>query len=68
LLILGEPGARKTIFCSQSLFNGITKFAENGLLVSMDENRSHYDWEMNQFGWNFRSIFVSAWHGQNLSG
>ena len=55
LLILGEPGAGKTIFCSQYLFNGITKFEENGLLVSMDENRSHFDWEMNQFGWNFGS-------------
>ncbi len=55
LLILGEPGAGKTIFCSQYLFNGITKFGENGLLVSMEENRSHWDWEMNQFGWNFSS-------------
>jgi KaiC/GvpD/RAD55 family RecA-like ATPase len=56
LLILGEPGAGKTIFCSQFLFNGITKFGENGLFVSMDENRNHYDWEMNQFGWNFTSV------------
>jgi len=55
LLILGEPGAGKTIFCAQFLFNGITKFAENGLLVSMDENRNHYDWEMSQFGWDFTS-------------
>ena len=55
LLILGEPGAGKTIFCSQYLFNGITKFEENGLFVSMDENRNHFDREMNQFGWNFDS-------------
>jgi KaiC/GvpD/RAD55 family RecA-like ATPase len=53
--VSGEPGAGKTIFCSQFLWNGITKFGENGLYVSMDENRNHYDWEMNQFGWNFSS-------------
>ena len=53
--VLGEPGSGRTIFCSQYLYNGITKFGENGLFVSMEENRTHYDWEMNQFGWNFSS-------------
>jgi KaiC/GvpD/RAD55 family RecA-like ATPase len=53
LLILGEPGAGKTILGSQYLMNGIEKFGENGLLVSMEENRNHYEWEMNQFGWDF---------------
>lgn len=53
LLILGEPGAGKTILCSQYLMNGIEKFGENGLLVSMEENKSHYESEMNQFGWDF---------------
>jgi KaiC/GvpD/RAD55 family RecA-like ATPase len=56
LLVLGEPGAGKTIFCSQFLMNGINKFGESGLLVSMEESRSHYEREMNQFGWNFASI------------
>jgi KaiC/GvpD/RAD55 family RecA-like ATPase len=55
VLILGEPGAGKTILCSQYLMNGIDKFAENGLFVSLEENRSHYEWEMNQFGWDFAS-------------
>jgi KaiC/GvpD/RAD55 family RecA-like ATPase len=53
LLVLGEPGAGKTIFCSQFLTNGINKFGENGLLVSMEENRGHFDSEMSQFGWSF---------------
>jgi len=55
LLILGEPGSGKTIFCSQFLINGINKFGENGLFVSLEENRNHYEREMNQFGWNFSS-------------
>jgi len=53
LLILGEPGAGKTILCSQFLSNGIDKFGENGLFVSMEENRIQYAREMGQFGWDF---------------
>jgi KaiC/GvpD/RAD55 family RecA-like ATPase len=55
VLVLGEPGAGKTILCSQFLINGINRYGENGLLVSMEENRTHYDREMNQFGWDFTS-------------
>jgi circadian clock protein KaiC len=53
LLLLGEPGAGKTILCAQYLMNGINMFGENGLFVSLEENRNHYDWEMRQFGWDF---------------
>jgi circadian clock protein KaiC len=53
VLILGEPGAGKTILCSQYLINGINKFGENGLFVSMEENRNHYEEEMREFGWEF---------------
>jgi circadian clock protein KaiC len=53
LLVLGEPGAGKTILCSQFLINGVDKFGENSLFVSLDENRTHFDREMIQFGWDF---------------
>jgi len=56
ILVLGEPGSGKTIFCSQYLVNGMNKFGESGLLVSMEESRSHYEREMSQFGWNFASF------------
>lgn len=55
ILILGEPGAGKTILCSQFLENGIGKFGENGLFVSMEESKGHYAREMSQFGWDFAS-------------
>lgn len=54
-MVLGEPGAGKTILCSQFLNNGINKFGENALFVSMEESKTHYDREMNQFGWEFTS-------------
>jgi len=53
ILILGEPGAGKTILCSQFLINGIDKFGENGLFVSMEEGKGHYVREMTAFGWDF---------------
>lgn len=53
LLVLGEPGAGKTILCSQFLANGIDKFGENGLFISMEESKTYYDREMKQFGWDF---------------
>jgi KaiC/GvpD/RAD55 family RecA-like ATPase len=52
VLVLGEPGAGKTILCSQYLANGITKFGENGLFVSMEEGKGHYWREMSAFGWD----------------
>jgi KaiC/GvpD/RAD55 family RecA-like ATPase len=55
LLVLGEPGAGKTILCSQFLINGVTKFGENGLLVSMEEGIGHFSREMSAFGWDFQS-------------
>jgi KaiC/GvpD/RAD55 family RecA-like ATPase len=55
LLVLGEPGAGKTILCSQFLVNGVTKFGENGLFVSMEEGKGHYTREMNAFGWDLAS-------------
>jgi KaiC/GvpD/RAD55 family RecA-like ATPase len=67
ILLLGEPGAGKTILCSQFLFNGFTKYGENGIFVSMDERKAQFVREMNAFGWNFQSaekddrfIFIDA--------
>jgi circadian clock protein KaiC len=55
IIVVGEPGAGKTILCSQFLINGIERFTENGIFVSLKDAKSHYEWEMNQFGWDFVS-------------
>lgn len=56
MLILGEPGAGKTIMCSQFLMNGVTKYGENGLFVSMEEGKVHFCREMMAFGWDFQTV------------
>jgi KaiC/GvpD/RAD55 family RecA-like ATPase len=53
LLVLGEPGAGKTILCSQFLANGIEKYGENGLFISLEEGKNDYLREMSAFGWDF---------------
>jgi circadian clock protein KaiC len=60
ILVLGEPGSGKTILCSQFLLNGIQKYGEKGLFVSLEENREHYFDEMKQFDWDFDSLEKSG--------
>ena len=53
VLILGEPGAGKTTLCSLFLANGYLKYGENGVYVSLEENKSHLFREMARFGIDF---------------
>ena len=54
ILVIGGPGAGKTILASQFLFKGISDYNENGILVSLDENKNHFYSEMAKFGWDFK--------------
>jgi len=54
ILILGGPGAGKTILASQFLYKGIAEFNENAIFVSLDEGKKHFYSEMMNFGWDFQ--------------
>jgi KaiC/GvpD/RAD55 family RecA-like ATPase len=54
ILIIGGPGAGKTILCSQFLYKGIYENQENGIFVSLDEGKDHFYSEMKHFGWDFQ--------------
>ena len=53
VLILGEPGAGKSILCSSFLANGYEKFGEHGVYVSLEENKPHLFTEMAKFNIDF---------------
>lgn len=53
ILVVGGPGAGKTILASQFLYKGICDYNENGVFVSLDEAKRHYCAEMAKFGWDF---------------
>src|SRR5213594_931285 len=67
ILLTGGPGTGKTILSSQFLVNGILDYDENGVYVSLDENKQHVFEEMVDFGWDLpelehqkRLIFLEA--------
>ena len=53
ILVIGGPGAGKTILASQFLYKGLSLHGENGVFVSLDEIKNHYFAEMQKFGWDF---------------
>jgi KaiC/GvpD/RAD55 family RecA-like ATPase len=54
ILVLGGPGAGKTILSSQFLYTGLSQYGENGVFVSLDESKGHFYAEMMKFGWDFK--------------
>jgi KaiC/GvpD/RAD55 family RecA-like ATPase len=56
VLLVGGPGTGKTIFVAQFLYKGIKDHKENGVFVSLDENKSHFHSEMEHFGWSFADL------------
>src|SRR6058998_2522215 len=54
-LLAGPAGAGKTIFSTQFLYNGISKYNENGVYVVLEETPQQLRENMyNSFGWNLR--------------
>src|SRR2546422_2570008 len=55
-LLAGPAGAGKTIFSTQFLYNGISKYNENGIYVVLEETPQQLRENMyNSFGWNIQT-------------
>jgi KaiC/GvpD/RAD55 family RecA-like ATPase len=55
-LISGSAGAGKTIFGLQYLYNGITKYGENGIYIATEERPEQVRENVKQFGWDFEAL------------
>lgn len=55
-LISGSPGTGKTTFALQFLFNGATKFKENGVYVTLSEPPANLKMAAKRFGMNFDQL------------
>lgn len=55
-LLSGGPGTGKTIFSMQYLYNGATKFNENGLFISFEENLNGLKLDASVFDWDFTEL------------
>lgn len=56
ILVLGGPGAGKTIFGVQFLYKGAAYHNEAGLYVSFDESPTYLRKNMQSFGWNLKRL------------
>ena len=56
VLVVGGPGTGKTTLATQFLVNGVRKYGENSVFVSLDESKQHYYSEMEKFGWDLARL------------
>ena len=52
ILVTGGPGSGKTLMGMQFLIDGIQRFDERGVFVSLEESKYHLLSEMQNFGWD----------------
>jgi KaiC/GvpD/RAD55 family RecA-like ATPase len=55
-LVSGTAGAGKTIFGLQYIYNGITKYGENGIFIATEERPEQIRENVKQFGWDFEAL------------
>ena len=56
VLVAGAPGSGKTSLGMQFLYNGITRFQENGLFITFEEFPQRIYRDAANFGWDFRAL------------
>jgi len=56
ILLTGGAGTGKSIFGIQYLYNGIVKYGENGILVTLEEPTEVIRENMKTFGWNLKEL------------
>ena len=56
ILIVGYPGAGKTTFSAQFIYNGATKNCAKGVYVCFAETKDTFMRNMLRFGWDFKRL------------
>ncbi|MBS3062734.1 MAG: AAA family ATPase [Candidatus Diapherotrites archaeon] len=56
IVLSGDPGSGKTIFCLQFLHNGVVDFNEPGVYISLEETKEEILNTGSVFGWDFRKL------------
>ena len=54
VVLSGDPGSGKTIMCWQFIYEGITKYNEPAVYVSLEENEETIYQGAQQFGWDLK--------------
>ncbi|WP_324736376.1 ATPase domain-containing protein [Thermococcus sp. SY098] len=60
IIVAGEPGTGKTIFTSTIIHNGLEKFGEKGMYISLSETKEDFYDEMKRLGMDFEKYEKSG--------
>ena len=60
VVLSGDPGSGKTVLCWQFIYEGITKYNEPAVYVSLEETEETIYQGALQFGWDMRSFVKSG--------
>lgn len=56
ILLTGTSGTGKTTFCTQFVYNGVKKFGENGVYLTLEEPIESIKENAKTFGWDFEAL------------
>jgi circadian clock protein KaiC len=56
VLVTGDPGAGKTTFLTQFLYQGVTKFNEPGVFITFEERKEDLVRHMKSYGWDLAAL------------
>ena len=56
VVVSGDPGSGKTIFCLEFLYFGAAKYKEPGVLISLEESEEEIIKGASFFGWDLKSL------------
>jgi|Deesub1362A_J573_1020465.scaffolds.fasta_scaffold00016_52 KaiC/GvpD/RAD55 family RecA-like ATPase len=67
VLIAGGPGSGKSTFAMQVLANGVSKYGENGVYISLEERATDIIKNFSPFGWDLSKIKIISMIPQKAS-
>ncbi len=58
VVISGDPGSGKTCLCLEYLYNGIVKYNEPGIYISLEESKEEMIGFAELFGWDLKTLIA----------
>ncbi|MBU1120451.1 MAG: ATPase domain-containing protein [archaeon] len=56
VVLAGDPGSGKSCLCLSYLYQGVTKYDEPGIYISLEESVDEIVRDGKQFGWDFKKL------------
>ncbi len=67
VLVAGGPGAGKSTFAMQYLYNGVTKYGEPGIYITLEERPKDFVNNFTSYGWDIAKVKIIGMIPQKAS-